>query len=88
MSRNRSFSLMIAVFAAGLAGCAQQQPAPPPDTRAVDEATIRTADADWAKAALAKDLDTCMSYYADDKLPGRHTIYLQLQQIIKLLISP
>jgi uncharacterized protein (TIGR02246 family) len=67
MSRNRSFSLMIAaIFAAGLAGCAQQQPAPPPDTRATDEATIRTADADWAKAALAKDLDTCMSYYADD----------------------
>src|ERR1700688_4546865 len=56
-------SAFIACFAAA---CAQPQPAAPPDTRAADEATIRAADADWAKAALAKDLDKCMSYYADD----------------------
>jgi uncharacterized protein (TIGR02246 family) len=37
-----------------------------PDTRVADEATIRAADADFAKAAAAKDLDKCMSLYADD----------------------
>jgi uncharacterized protein (TIGR02246 family) len=68
MSRNRSLSLMIAAaFAASFfAACTQPQPAAPPDTRVADEATIRAADADWAKAALAKDLEKCMSYYADD----------------------
>jgi uncharacterized protein (TIGR02246 family) len=67
MSRNRSLSLIFAaIFAAGLAGCAQQQPAAPPDTRAADEATIRAADADFVKAAAAKDLDQAMALYADD----------------------
>ncbi len=63
------FPLIAAVFAASLAvSCAQPQekPSEAPDTRAADEATIRTADADFAKAAAAKDLDKCMSYYEDD----------------------
>ncbi len=63
------FSLIAAVFAASLAvSCAQpqQKPAEAPDTRAADEAAIRTADADFAKAAAAKDLDKCMSLYEDD----------------------
>lgn len=67
MPRIRSFSLICAAFIACFAtACAQQQPAAPPDTRAADEATIRAADADWVKAAAAKDLEKCMSYYADD----------------------
>jgi uncharacterized protein (TIGR02246 family) len=68
MSRIRPFSLLIAAafIACFAAACAQPQPAAPPDTRADDEVTIRAADADWAKAALAKDLEKCMSYYADD----------------------
>lgn len=48
------------------AACAQPEPAAPPDTRAADEAAIRAADADWAKAAMAKDLDKCMSVYLDN----------------------
>jgi len=63
------FPLIAAVFAASLTvSCAQtqQKPAEAPDTRAADEATIRTADADFAKAAAAKDLDKCMSLYEDD----------------------
>jgi len=67
MSRNRSLlafaSLSVACFAAA---CAQPQPAAQPDTRAADEAAIRAADADFAKFAAAKDLDKCMSSYADD----------------------
>jgi uncharacterized protein (TIGR02246 family) len=49
------------------------QPAAPPDTRAADEAAIRTLDADWAKAAAAKDVAQWAAYYADDArlyLPG------------------
>ncbi len=66
MQRKRSL-LLSAVFASLFGvSCAQQKPAEPPDTRAVDEAAIRAADADFAKAAEAKDLDKCMSPYADD----------------------
>ena len=63
------FPLIAVVFAASLVvSCTQpqQKPAEQPDTRAADEATIRTADADFAKAAAAKDLDKCMSLYEDD----------------------
>jgi uncharacterized protein (TIGR02246 family) len=67
MSRTRSL-IVAACMACFAAGCAQRQPPAPPDTRAADEATIRAADADWATAALAKDLDKCMSYYADDAI--------------------
>jgi uncharacterized protein (TIGR02246 family) len=57
-------AIVVVCFAAG---CSQtQQPAAPPDTRATDEATIRSGDQDFVKYAEAKDLDTCMSLYADD----------------------
>ena len=68
MSR-KTFHLPIVAtaFAALLVvSCAQPKPAEMPDTRAADEAAIRAADADFAKAAAAKDLDKCMSLYADD----------------------
>ncbi len=56
------------VFAACLVACSQQpaQPVAPPDTRAADEAAIRANDADFAKAAAAKDIDKCVSLYMDD----------------------
>jgi ketosteroid isomerase-like protein len=47
-------------------GCAAQQPAAPPDTRAADEAAIRKADADWSKTGEAKQLDQWMTFYTDD----------------------
>lgn len=51
-----------------LPGCNQQPPQPPAqqDTRATEEAAIRAASADWARAAAAKDLEKTLSYYADD----------------------
>ena len=52
-----------------LAGCGgNQQPVTqtPPDTRAADEAAIRQTDADWVKAAAAKDAQQATSFYADD----------------------
>lgn len=50
------------------AGCSNQPAAPaaPPDTRAADEAAIRAADADWAKAAMAKDLEKAVAVYQGD----------------------
>src|SRR5215212_5093807 len=38
------------------------------DTRAADETTLRNQDAEWSKAAGAKDLDKTVSYYTDDAL--------------------
>jgi ketosteroid isomerase-like protein len=59
----------LASVALGFAAC-QQQPAQQPtqpavDTRAADEAAIRTASREWSQAAVAKDLTKCVSYYAD-----------------------
>ena len=42
------------------------QPQAAPDTRAADEAAIRKLDAEWSKAAGAKDADKTVSYYTDD----------------------
>jgi uncharacterized protein (TIGR02246 family) len=51
-----------------LVGCAQQAPAPapPPDTRAADEAAIRAAITQWAASGQAKDAEKFASFYADD----------------------
>ncbi|HEX6046144.1 MAG TPA: DUF4440 domain-containing protein [Pyrinomonadaceae bacterium] len=38
------------------------------DTRAADEATLKNLDAEWSKAAGAKDVDKTVSYYADDAI--------------------
>ena len=38
------------------------------DTRSADEVTLKNLDADWSKAAGAKDLDKTASYYADDAM--------------------
>jgi len=38
------------------------------DTRAADETTLRNLDAEWSRAAGAKDLDKTVSYYTDDAL--------------------
>jgi uncharacterized protein (TIGR02246 family) len=52
--------LALLLFAAA---CNQQ---PPADTRAADETAIRELDAQWSKAAMARDLDGTVSYYSDD----------------------
>jgi uncharacterized protein (TIGR02246 family) len=68
-SRSKLLSFAALLATALAAACAEQtakQPAPPPDTRKADEATIRAASAEWSKAAAAKDLDKSVSYYAED----------------------
>lgn len=71
MVRSRSTLLLMgALFGLSSAvGCSSQtaqQPPPALDTRNADEAAIRSASADWSRAAEAKDIDKAVSYYADD----------------------
>ena len=70
MSRWHSlFLLMAALLAMNfLAACSTPKSAPPPDTRAADEAAIRAAVIDWSKAAQAKDANKATSFYADDAM--------------------
>ena len=62
------YSLLLATFVAltfTLTGC-QQQVTQTPDTRAADEAAIRAADGDMAKAVAALDPVKAASFYPDD----------------------
>jgi ketosteroid isomerase-like protein len=55
------FAVASAVMAAGLAHAQQTA-----DARAKDEAAIRKADADWAKAAQTKQVAAWLAFYTDD----------------------
>jgi uncharacterized protein (TIGR02246 family) len=63
-------SLLSLPFLAGLlvftAGCPQAPPPAPPDTRAADEAALRDADANWSKAAAAKNAEGFASFFVPD----------------------
>ncbi len=63
MLRRAAMGLAVAsaVMAAGLAHAQQAA-----DTRAKDEAAIRKADADWAKAAQTKQVAAWLAFYTDD----------------------
>ena len=65
MNHSRS-SLWFLVALTLIAAACAQQPAEPPDTRAADEAAIRSASQAWAAAAQAKDPDKFASFYSDD----------------------
>jgi ketosteroid isomerase-like protein len=74
--RRRTFAPVLSACAGLIlfaSGCGQQAPS---DTRATDESTIRELDVKWASAATAKDLESTVSYYADDAslLPPNTTI--------------
>jgi uncharacterized protein (TIGR02246 family) len=46
--------------------CQQAPPPSPPDTRAADEGAIREAEAAWSKAEAAKDVESSLSFFAED----------------------
>jgi uncharacterized protein (TIGR02246 family) len=48
-----------------LAGCSET-PAPPVDTSAADQKTIKDGEVAWASDWAAKDADKIISHYADD----------------------
>jgi ketosteroid isomerase-like protein len=68
-----------------LIGCNQTAP----DTRAADENELRELDAQWSKAAGARDLDATVTYYADDAvvMPGDAPI-ANTKQTIRDLWGP
>jgi ketosteroid isomerase-like protein len=57
---------VVAMILVGCGGTSQVTAPAPADTRAQDEASIRAAAEDWGKAIEAKNLDTTVSFYADD----------------------
>lgn len=62
---NTHVSLLVILILMSLFTACQSQTAAN-DTRAADEATLRSLDAEWSKAAGAKDLEKTASYYTDD----------------------
>ncbi len=60
--------LALLMFATACQPQATQTTQATPDTREADESTLREWDAQWSKAASAKDVDKTVSYYADDAL--------------------
>ena len=67
LSTRISFVTLLLVLSLSTA-CQQQAQTTVADTRAADEATLRTLDAEWSRAAGAKDVEKTVSYYADDAL--------------------
>jgi uncharacterized protein (TIGR02246 family) len=63
MSRLAQSACFAAMFL--VAACARP-PVEPPDTRAADEATIRTQVGQWSAAAQAKDPEKSASFFAPD----------------------
>jgi uncharacterized protein (TIGR02246 family) len=68
-----------------LPGCAQTAP----DTRPAEEKTLKELDAQWSKAAGAKDLDATVAFYADDAvvMPGDAPV-AKTRQAIRDLWAP
>src|ERR1043166_8321389 len=60
--------LLIALSLSLLTGCPQQATTTTADTRSADEAALKNLDAEWSKAAGAKDVDKTASYYSDDAI--------------------
>ncbi|HEX4809304.1 MAG TPA: DUF4440 domain-containing protein [Bryobacteraceae bacterium] len=68
-----------------LTGCTRTAP----DTHEAEERTVRELDAQWSKAAAAKDLDATIAFYADDAvvMPGDAPI-AKTRQTIRDLWAP
>jgi uncharacterized protein (TIGR02246 family) len=65
MTRRSTLFTATIIVAACLTACSPP-PTAQPDTRAADESAIRAADADFAKAGAARDIDKCVALYMDD----------------------
>jgi uncharacterized protein (TIGR02246 family) len=63
-----STSLLILLLLSSFSSACQTQSQTATDTRAADEAALKNLDAEWSKAAGAKDLEKTVSYYSDDAL--------------------
>src|SRR2546422_4533689 len=77
MKRKRNPWVAFLVFSLGLAAltlaCREKEAPLPPDTRAEDERALRDSDAQWSKAADAKDVERFVSFFADDSSDRKST---------------
>ena len=60
--------LLVLVLLASVITACQRGATTTISTRSAEEATLRSLDAEWSKAAGAKDVDKTASHYADDAL--------------------
>ena len=65
--RHALIGLSLASVAA-LTACAAPPAAVPADTRAADEAVLLQTDANWSKAAQARQVDAWMAFYTNDAI--------------------
>jgi uncharacterized protein (TIGR02246 family) len=62
------FTFLLLILSLSLLTACQRQASTAADTYSADEATLKNLDAEWSKAAGAKDVDKTASYYTDDAL--------------------
>ena len=62
------FTFLFIVLLVSLLTACQRQATTAADTHSADEATLKNLDAEWSKAAGARDVDKTASYYTDDAL--------------------
>src|ERR1044072_7145570 len=60
--------LLVLVLLASVITACQRGATTTISTRSAEEATLRSLDAEWSKAAGARDVDKTASYYSDDAL--------------------
>jgi uncharacterized protein (TIGR02246 family) len=60
--------LLVALLLSLSTACQREAATTMADTRSADEATLKNLDAEWSKAAGAKNVDKTASYYSDDAL--------------------
>lgn len=80
-----ALTFSLGLLSLSLAGCTQAAP----DTREADAKTLRDLDAQWSKAAGARDLDATVAFYADDAvvMPGDAPV-VSTKQAIRDLWTP
>jgi ketosteroid isomerase-like protein len=62
------FTFLLIVMSLSLLTACQRQATTTADTHSADETTLKNLDAEWSKAAGARDVDKTASYYTDDAL--------------------
>jgi ketosteroid isomerase-like protein len=61
-----SLALFLLIVSLSTACQTQSAPATSTDTRAADEASLKTAESEWSKAAGTKDVEKTVAFYSDD----------------------
>ncbi len=63
-----SLALFLLIVSLSTACQTQSAPATSTDTRAADEASLKTTESEWSKAAGTKDVEKTVAFYSDDAI--------------------